>query len=148
VAVLQQLIAQDEPMVSSTRTKPSSGAIMASARIHATAQLTDFAELLRIWIKLVLIPKAECSLDCAVMSYATGRGGGRCCRAWSERRPGAVDWTLRAMLTSSMGGDRGRLEGCTKPLGLMLPNVSPQLLPQDRLENDGPAGGFACALQQ
>ncbi len=84
----------------------------------------------------------------AGMSYATGEGGGRCWRAWPESRPRAADLALCAMLTSSMGGATGRLEGCTKPLELMLPNVIPQWLLQDWLENDGPAAGFACAGQQ
>jgi len=150
VEVLQQLIPHGVAPLS-RRTKPSSsGAARASARIPAAR---DFAQLLRVRTKSSSPPhgkSAGAHFKCQKENYATGEaGGGRCRRTAPKKCARRADGKEDILASVSAGGANDRDAGLTNPLALMPPNVTGQQpLPQDRLENAGPSGGFTCAFRQ
>ena len=65
------------------------------------------------------------------------------------RADAGEDSPARSRMRNSAGGARDREDGCTNPLVLTLPSVTPpQSVPQDLLESAGPAGRFARAFPQ
>lgn len=147
--VLQQLIRQDAALAWSRTPNPCrNGASRASAKIPAAAGL---AGLLRIGIKTLHFPRQSRRRLTAHrnrVSYAAEKGGGRCCKAWSESRPAPAVSPAGVMARSTLGGATQRAEEGTNPPALMPPKVTPQSLPQARLEIAGPVEGLACSLQQ